>query len=214
MSLNICSRICTRKVFRHFIGAVVVSHLSSDKSMATSATTPMEYLSAITLQTVEDEKEIKAPELWKKNGAVIMVVRRPGWRLCREEAAELSSIKPQLDEKKVALYAVVHEKLGVPEFKDFFKGEVLFDPKRGFYGPEERWAGLTTVFRPSVWSGYIGSARKGVPGNLKGEGRLLGGLFVIGPGDQGVVFEHREHHIGDRATKNQVLEAVEKIKQS
>lgn len=46
-----------------------------------------------------------------------------------QEAAELSSIKPQLDEKKVALYAVVHEKLGVPEFKDFFKGEVLFDPK-------------------------------------------------------------------------------------
>jgi hypothetical protein len=37
---------------------------------------------------------------------------------------------------------------------------------------------------------------------------------VIGPGDQGVVFEHRERHIGDRATKNQVLEAVEKIKQS
>lgn len=41
------------------VGAVVVSHLSSDKSMATSATTPMEYLSAITLQPVEDEKEIK-----------------------------------------------------------------------------------------------------------------------------------------------------------
>lgn len=41
------------------VGAVIVSHLSSEKSMATSETTSMEYLSAITLQTVEDEKEIK-----------------------------------------------------------------------------------------------------------------------------------------------------------
>lgn len=49
--------------------------------------------------------------------------------LYSQEAAELASLKPQFDAKKVALYAVVHEKLGVPEFKYFFEGKVLFDPK-------------------------------------------------------------------------------------
>jgi hypothetical protein len=32
-----------------------------------------------------------------------------------------------------------------------------------------------------------------------GEGRLLGGLLVIGAGDSGIVFEHREKVFGDHA---------------
>lgn len=41
---------------------------------------------------------------------------------------------------------------------------------------------------------------------------------MIGPGDQGILFEHRERHRPSddryRATAYRVLEAVEKIKQS
>ena len=40
----------------------------------------------------------------------------------------------------------------------------------------------------------------------------MGGLFVIGAGDQGVLFEYREKEWGDHADLKDVVEAVEKIK--
>lgn len=61
------------------VGAVVISRLNSDQNMAdTAATTPMEYLSAITLQSVDGDEKVMASDLWKDHGAVIMAVRRPG----------------------------------------------------------------------------------------------------------------------------------------
>lgn len=36
-----------------------------------------------------EQRTFKAGELWKKNGAVIMAVRRPGCFLCREVIAGL-----------------------------------------------------------------------------------------------------------------------------
>lgn len=48
-----------------------------------------------------------------------------------QEAAELSSLKPQLDELGVPLYAVVKEDIGteVQNFRPFFKGEIFLDEK-------------------------------------------------------------------------------------
>lgn len=46
------------------------------------------------------------------------------------------------------------------------------------------------MMKPSVVRNAKRASAKGVKGNLKGEGRLLGGLLVVG-GD-GVAFEHRE----------------------
>lgn len=46
------------------------------------------------------------------------------------------------------------------------------------------------MFKPSVMKNSKRAIAKGVKGNLRGEGRLLGGLLVVG-GD-GVAFEHRE----------------------
>ena len=53
-----------------------------------------------------------------------MAVRRPGCFLCREEAADLSSLKPRLDELGVPLYAVVKEQVKneVKDFQPYFKG--------------------------------------------------------------------------------------------
>ena len=38
---------------------------------------------------------------------------------------------------------------------------------------------------------------KGIQGNLAGEGTILGGVWVVGPGSQGIIFEHREKSWGD-----------------
>jgi hypothetical protein len=44
-----------------------------------------------------------------------------------QEAKELSSLKPQLDEAGFQLNAVVHERLGVDEFRPYFDGEIFLD---------------------------------------------------------------------------------------
>lgn len=56
-----------------------------------------------------------------------MAVRRPGCTFCRREASTISSIKDKLDAKGVKLIGVVHESLGVEEFKPYFKGDLFLD---------------------------------------------------------------------------------------
>lgn len=53
-----------------------------------------------------------------------------------------------------------------------------------------RWEGLSSMVKPSVVKNLKRVSNKGVKGNLKGEGKLLGGLLVVG-GDN-IAFEHRE----------------------
>lgn len=135
--------------------------------------------------------------------------------MCREEAAGLSSLKPQLDELGVPLYAVVKEDVGteVENFRPYFKGEVFLDEKRRFYGPRERKMGLLAFLRVGVWMNGLRAFRKGFMGNVFGEGFVLGGVFVIGQGQQGILLEHREIEFGDKVNVDHVLQAVRKIPQ-
>ena len=48
--------------------------------------------------------------------------------------------------------------------------------QRRFYGPKERWMNLEGFLRVGVWKSIIRS--HGVAGNMKGEGRLLGGKHL------------------------------------
>lgn len=132
--------------------------------------------------------------------------------MCREEAQELSSLHSELSNTGVELHAVVHEPRGVDQFRPFFKGEIHLDSERRFYGPKHRWMFLSGFLRLSVWTSIFRAKNKGVSGNMDGEGRLLGGLFVIGPGEQGILYEYRESEFGDHAPKEEVLAAIKKIK--
>jgi hypothetical protein len=128
--------------------------------------------------------------------------------LCREEAQELSSLKPQLNAAGFQLYAVVFQRTGVDQFRPFFAGDIFLDEQRCFYGPRERWMFLTGIVRPSVWSNIFRARGKGIDGDLEGEGRLLGGVFVVGAGDSGVLLEHRESEWGDHANYTKILEVA------
>lgn len=130
--------------------------------------------------------------------------------MCREEAAELSSLKPELDELGVPLYAVVKEDVGteVQNFRAFFKGDVFLDERRKFFGPRERKMGLLGFLRVGVWLSGLRAFRKGFLGNVFGEGFILGGVYVIGKGQQGILLEHREIEFGDKVNIKDVIEAV------
>ena len=49
-------------------------------------------------------------------------------------------------------------------------------------------------------------------GNWLGEGRLLGGVFVVGPWDQGILLDHKEKEFGDKVELQKVKDAVSKMK--
>ena len=109
------------------------------------------------------------------------------------------------------MIAVLHEENGHAEFNQFFKGQVFYDPEKIFFGPIERRLFLLGFLRlESYISGYQ-AYTSGTQGNMKGDGTLLGGVFVIGPDDTGIVFEHREKYWGDYVDTSDVLQAVENI---
>ncbi|CAL8361132.1 unnamed protein product [Boreogadus saida] len=144
----------------------------------------------------------KAKSLWEKRGAVVMV-----------EASEISSLRSQLQELDIPLLAVVKENKGreLDGFKQYFAGNVYLDQKRNFYGPRERWMLFSMFLRVGVWQNLWRATRRGFMGNLRGEGLVLGGVFVIGPGDQGVLLEHREREFGDKVNLLALLRAARQI---
>ncbi|KAI4813008.1 hypothetical protein KUCAC02_024362 [Chaenocephalus aceratus] len=144
----------------------------------------------------------RAKSLWEKTGAVVMV-----------EAAELSSLKSQLQDLEVPLFAVVKENIGkeLDCFKKSFTGKVYVDLQRNFYGPHQRSMFLSMFLRVGVWMNIWRAYRRGFRGNIRGEGHILGGVFVIGPGDQGILLEHREKEFGDKVNLLAVLTTARKM---
>uniref|UniRef100_A0A8C2DQA7 Peroxiredoxin-like 2A n=1 Tax=Cyprinus carpio TaxID=7962 RepID=A0A8C2DQA7_CYPCA len=89
---------------------------------------------------------------------------------------------------------------------------VVWCGQRAFYGPLQRWMGVSGVLRAGVWMSGWRAYQSGYWGNVRGEGFLLGAVYVIGPGPQGILLEHREMEFGDKVNKSDVIQAVEQIK--
>uniref|UniRef100_A0A4W5Q851 Peroxiredoxin-like 2A n=1 Tax=Hucho hucho TaxID=62062 RepID=A0A4W5Q851_9TELE len=175
----------------------------SDLFLTQPSRATLKHLEETVLKPLTGEREpLKAKRLWEKSGAVIMA-----------EAAELSSLKPQLEELGVPLYAVVKEDIGteIQNFRPYFNGEIFMDDKRCFYGPRERKMGLLAFLRLGVWMNGLRAFKNGFLGNVFGEGFVLGGVFVIGAGQQGVLLEHREMEFGDKVNILDVLKAARKV---
>uniref|UniRef100_A0A8C1V311 Peroxiredoxin-like 2A n=1 Tax=Cyprinus carpio TaxID=7962 RepID=A0A8C1V311_CYPCA len=187
------------------VGAAIAGLIlaNTDFLLTEPAPATLEYLGNADLKTINsDKRTLKGKTLWEKSGAVVMA-----------EASELSSLKPQLDELGVSLYAVVKENVGseIQDFRPHFAGEIFLDEKQAFYGPQQRKMGGLGFIRLGVWQNFIRAWRSGYQGNVNGEGFILGGVFVIGSGEQGVLLEHREKEFGDKVSIESVLEAARKI---
>uniref|UniRef100_A0A8C1JXU1 Peroxiredoxin-like 2A n=1 Tax=Cyprinus carpio TaxID=7962 RepID=A0A8C1JXU1_CYPCA len=133
--------------------------------------------------------------------------------MCREEASDLSSLKPLLDERGVALFAVVKENIAseIQDFRAYFNGEIFLDQQMCFYGVKRRTMRSLGFARFGVWRNLLQVWRRGYHGNRKGEGFVLGGLYVIGPENQGILLEHHEKEFGDKAYLSAVRTAVSRI---
>jgi len=97
----------------------------------------------------------------------------------------------------------------VTDFAPFLNADEIFlDSKKTFFRAlGYNWASVQTLLLPQVWQKDREARRKGIAGNLKGEGRLMGGLLVV-TADNGVVYQFQEKFFGDHASLDEVLLAV------
>ncbi|CAJ0586830.1 unnamed protein product, partial [Mesorhabditis spiculigera] len=189
-------------------GAIIYANLPTRLTIGAIAPTA-QYLASAKLVKIDDEKSVdkskslEASTLFNKGPTMVMAVRRPGCLLCRREAAHLSELKSLLDEKKIALIGVVHETKGVNEFKPYFKGDIYFDEEKHFYGPNQRWLPVWMGFlRVGTYRNVWATKQEGFEGNMRGEGRLLGGVYLV-DGDR-LVWHHLEKEWGDAANIDEV----------
>uniref|UniRef100_A0A0K0F1E4 Peroxiredoxin-like 2A n=1 Tax=Strongyloides venezuelensis TaxID=75913 RepID=A0A0K0F1E4_STRVS len=175
------------------------------------------YLRTGRLIKIKSEKdvlsssEIEAGSIIDNENVLVFAIRRPGCALCRKEGKDLVAIKPELQKRDIRLIGVVHEYKGVDGFREFFDDcDIYYDVDKKFYGPKERWMPTWVGFlRPKLWINYKKSKDSGVEGNLEGEGRLLGGVYLITKGK--MIYSHLEQEWGDWANTTEILEAVKKL---
>lgn len=67
------------------------------------------------------------------------------------------------------------------------------------------------LFRFGTYKSMWSASSSGIEGNFKGDGTLLGSTLVVGPGEQGILFQHRSREFQDLVDPKDILEAVERI---
>ncbi|GLT66441.1 hypothetical protein SLA2020_388060 [Shorea laevis] len=163
---------------------------------------------------------MKASELWRDKPAVLLCIRRPGCIMCRAEAHQLYAKKPIFDALGVQLFAVLHEHIEA-EVKNFWPrywgGSVLYDRGMEFFKAlgggkllkDKFLSGF--VFNPRAIANYKRAKAMGLEQNLKGEGEIKGGLFIIGGGKSGIAYQFIERNFGDWAPTAEVIEICTKL---
>lgn len=162
---------------------------------------------------------IEAASLWTAQPQVVIILRRPGCVLCRDEAQKLWACKPELDKLGVGLVCVVHEWIQreVDAFvAGFWPGPLYHDVDKAFYkalngGTVLRGSlwGLTCPWSPE-WKRIHAASKNVKEHNVVGDGLTMGGAMVVGSGSQGVVWMHVEESIGLVPGPEEVLEAARK----
>lgn len=128
---------------------------------------------------------------------------------------EQGRLLAQLDLGNVPLIGVVHE-LVDDEPLEFqraaFSGNhrVIHDPTKAFFPLE---TSLASVLSPQFVRNMIKLVSSGLPAgnNLTGDYKYASGVAVVGPGDQGILYQSAEETLGDHVDTDAVLEAVAKF---
>jgi len=132
--------------------------------------------------------------------------------------------KSELDALNVDLACLVKENLPeqIDEFhKSYWPGPIYLDENMSFFKAlgskgKVRKGNLASLamslLNPwsDVWKVNNAAKSHKVEGNFVGEGTILGGVFVMGRGNQGVVYQFREEDFGVHAPLDDVISAAKK----
>ncbi|KAI9297712.1 hypothetical protein K502DRAFT_282243, partial [Neoconidiobolus thromboides FSU 785] len=133
-------------------------------------------------------EDVLMSDIWKGQTVIIKVLSRLGCCLCKQEAKMMSDMQPLFEEHDVRLIAIAFEDVDLHSFLSlgYWRWDIYLDPERKVY----KAAGLTRITRlyqmSCMMSKYfmkilLRLKLKGVPNNLTGDLRQLGGTFVIDP---------------------------------
>uniref|UniRef100_A0A3Q1CXV1 Peroxiredoxin-like 2 activated in M-CSF stimulated monocytes n=1 Tax=Amphiprion ocellaris TaxID=80972 RepID=A0A3Q1CXV1_AMPOC len=90
---------------------------------------------------------------------------------------------------------------------------MALDEKRWLYGTHEQNMGLLGFLRVRVWMNGLRSIKNGFLRVVLRERFVLGGIFFIGQGEQGILLEHREIEFGDKVNTQEVIRVVRRKSQ-
>lgn len=125
-------------------------------------------------------------------------------------------IKEKLNEKGVEMVAIVHEELGVEEFRSGFwpSDPIYLNSDLSMFAAinndrkVKKQSVLSGLFSMDMWRRVRQAKDAGVEGNLKGEGSVLGGILLIGAGQNGPKWIRTEKSFGDHASNEEILQSI------
>lgn len=127
-------------------------------------------------------------------------------------------MRDQLKAKGYGMAAVVHEELGVEEFRSAYwpTDPIYLNSDLSFFAAinddrKIRKQGLLSgLVSTDMWRRIRQAHSAGVEGNLKGEGRILGGILLMGKPEEGggVKWIRTEKSFGDHATNEEILSVI------
>ncbi|KAG2435500.1 hypothetical protein HYH02_011795 [Chlamydomonas schloesseri] len=168
----------------------------------------------------KDGAEVVAKTLWAKQAVAVLVIRRPGCVLCRDEAQRLWALKPEFDKINVGLVCVVHEWIQreIDAFApSFWPGPLYHDTSKAFYaalnGGTPLRGSLLPLANPfgAVWGRIRAAARNVKEHNVNGDGLTMGGLLLMRSGEGGPAWLHLETEIGLLAEPAAVLHQAQRM---
>eukprot|EP00249_Psilotum_nudum_P037018 c9304_g1_i1 orf=344-985(-) len=164
------------------------------------------------IQGPSESELVKVGSFWENQTAVVHILRRFGCRLCRANALELQKIVPILEANNIRVVAVGIEKLGLEEFQQggYWNGELYIDNEKKIHRALEiKSVGVLGTLNMLVANKDVKKAlskTKGVPGNLKGDGRQLGATFVISKGGN-LLMDFRQQDFASHPSNESILKA-------
>lgn len=169
----------------------------------------------------EDAAAFPASDLWKDSPVLLVVLRRPGCLLCREQAVKLWSERAQFEASGVKLVCVVHEWIQreIDGFAPkYWGGELYYDEGKAFYaavhGGKVKKGSLLALLNPlgEAWKNMKRAKGSGLveESNMNGDGLTLGGLMIFKKGGD-VAYSYPEKTFGDHAPFEKVLEEARKV---
>ncbi|KAL3084892.1 hypothetical protein niasHT_038665 [Heterodera trifolii] len=168
----------------------------------------VEFLAETQLKKLEPGQAVAGPQIKANDlfsaGHPLLVMA--------QASALCSAASTRFADKGVRVVGVVHEQHGVDQFRPFLPcaDAIYLDEEKRFFGPSQRWLPLWMGFlRLSTYVNFYKAWKAGFAGNSEGEGRLLGGVYLVN-GDK-MLFAHLEKQWGDEVKMDKLVDAVSKI---
>ena len=181
-----------------------------------SARPPLSEFAATPIRDARTGVVTQLSALWLERPVVLVWLRRLGCQLCRVTCVEYSEEVASVRAAGAEMVALTFEELGKGSDSDnsfeaggYWRGPLytvdvsVYDKLFGRKGLFSGFYGISDMSKTKL----AACTARGITGNYKGDGWLLGGQFVVASGGR-VVLDKRQAFFGDDLTIEEIVEGV------